>query len=228
MYDDIDDIENSSKYLDQLLILNKYYLDEKERNLYMIITKKKYNLIKKKLNILREKQYYNNPNIITTYIKENILANELAKVEMELRDFCQDVVNNIENVVYNLTNEDNDSLIFFQKLKADFLKYLLDLVDDDEDKLSIENECQAMYQASYELCNYLSPYSPLVLSTILNYSVFLYHVNNDTQLALDIADSGYTNCILALNGRMHDKVNYIINIIQENMETWKKELALKK
>jgi hypothetical protein len=192
------------------------------------VNKHKYNLIKSKLNSLRDQYTINNPNIISTYIKDTILNNYILKVEGELREFSQNVVDQIEEILERVSQNNMESLIFFQKLKADYLKYILDIIDDDEDKVRVEYECQAMYQSAYELCNHMQPHSPLTLSVILNYSVYLYYINNDTQLALEIAESGYTNAIIKLNDRIIPEINHILKLLQQNIDVWSKELSVKK
>lgn len=226
-YYDIGDLTNSVKELESLLAVTNFQLTEKERNLYMIVNKAQLNLMRKKMNSLKEKHSFNNPNIISMYIKDTILTAHIAKIEYDLRGFAQNVVDQIEEILEK-TNQDNlDAQVFFNKLKADYLKYILEIIDDEEDRQRVEYECQSMYQLAYELCNNLPPHSPLTLSVILNYSVFLYYVNNDTQLALDIAESGYINSIIKMNGRMIKEVNHTMSVLSQNIDIWKKELAVK-
>lgn len=228
LFYDIGDIDNAVRKMDDLLELKGYMLDWKERNLFMVVSKAKLTLVKKKLNGLNEKMNYNNPNIISTHINESILNNHIYRLENELKEFSEKVVSNIEEIQERYNTEDYNSKIFYSKLKADYLKYVLEVTDDEEDRAKIETECMNNYQIAYESCNELEPHSPLVLAVILNYSVFLYNIVDDTHLALEIAENGYINAIIKLNGRQIDEVNHILKIMEKNIEIWKKELSVKK
>lgn len=228
LYYDIGDYDEAIKYLDELLTLNNYILNYKERNLFMIVSKAKFLELKNKVLRLNEKATFNNPNIVSTHINENILTNHLFRLESEIKEFSEKMVSSIEEIQDRQTTDDYNSKIFYLKLKADYLKYVLEVTDDEEDRTKIEYECQNNYQNAYELCNELEAHSPLVLSVVLNYSVFIYNVIDDTHLAIEIAESGYTNAIIKLNGRQIDEVSHILKMIETNVGIWKKETTVKK
>ena len=228
MYYDIQDYDNAVKQINDLIEVNLNILNVKERNLFMMVNRSKLLEIKKKLNALNEKVHYNNPNIISTHINEILLNNHIYRVENELREFCEKIVNKIEELQEKSSIEDHYANVFYSKLKADYMKYILEVTNDEEVRAKIEEECQNYYMKAYELCNNLEEHSPLVLSVILNYSVFVYNIIDDTPLALEMSECGYTNAIKRLDGRKIDEVCHILDMLESNIKIWKKELAVKK
>lgn len=216
------------KTINQLVKLRRYNLSTKEKNLYMVICKSKLLSIKNKLLNLSEKQRYNNPNIVSTYINENILNSYISKLEDEYRDFVEGVLVSLESMIEKISSGDNYSVIFLNKLKADYTKYLLEITEDFEDRQVLENQCSQTFNIAYDALSNLSPESPLVLSVILNYSVFIYSILEDTTLALDISELGYTNAIIKLNGKNIEEVTHILDLLENNNKIWKKELSVNK
>lgn len=225
---EIEDYNKSLQYIDELLILNDYQLSKYESNIYMITIKKAYKELYSKLKRLKNKEMMNNPNIITLFIKESLLTEHISNIENELRELINKVIDQVQEILEKIDQTNIELLIFIQMLKADFLRYLIDLIDDEEDKIKVEYECQTMYQSAYELCNSLPVLSPITLTVILNYSVFLYYINNDIQLAYEVADSGFRNAVVKLKGDYKSSINKLLKQIDRNLQLWMKEMVIKK
>merc|ERR1712217_673462 len=98
-----------------------------------------------------------------------------GKVETELQKICDTILGLLDtNLIAKATND--ESKVFYQKMKADYYRYIAEFTDGDKKTAAAENARKA-YQEAHEVAEKgLAVTHPIRLGLALNYSVFQYEV----------------------------------------------------
>ena len=119
------------------------------------------------------------------------------------------------------------TIIFYKKLRADYLRYFSKISSQDEFANIVET-CEESYRKTYILCQEkLNSNDKLTLSVALNYSIFAYFILDDTKKAFDIADRATKAA--DKNGMKNDnqddkEYKMLYKSLEENLTIWKIEL----
>lgn len=99
------------------------------------------------------------------------------KIENELRGICQDVLDLLDN--HLLTNQQNDAeaIVFYQKMKGDYYRYLGEFLKGADQKEVIEKALESYKKATEEAGKLMTTH-PIRLGLALNFSVFYYEILN--------------------------------------------------
>ncbi|CAN0025325.1 unnamed protein product, partial [Phaeothamnion confervicola] len=93
------------------------------------------------------------------------------KIEMELKEICDDILKIIENDLIPNSSAD-EGKVFYYKMKGDYHRYLAEFQSADDRKASASAALEA-YQSASELANQdLPPTHPIRLGLPRNFSVF--------------------------------------------------------
>lgn len=200
---------------------NKF--NEEERNLYMKCLKGKLNIERNAWKILIDFESYEAGKEI---LPKHLMNEKKAFLEKQRKDLCDEVVKNCDIFEKNIDKDDFSAKIFYKKLRADYLRYYGETVSEEvfEEKKKI---CLNSYEEAYNLCqDKLDSTSPLFLSVVLNYSVFLYTLTDDTSKAYTIANDTYKKAITKLqpDQKIAD-VESILKSIEENITIWRLEMS---
>merc|ERR1719261_894437 len=113
--------------------------------------------------------------------KVNLISSYKGKVEQELNNICMDILTLLDTSLIK-SDLPAEPSVFYQKMKADYYRYLAEFVRGDT-KVENANQAQAAYRTATEKATGLAPTHPIRLGLALNFSVFLYEVQAQQQEA---------------------------------------------
>lgn len=225
--------EDAYVYTKMLLDLSNMKLKAEERILLMKAGKSRFNFYRNGWKNLMDQQSENENNI---GISRELIENQIFKFENDIKLFCRDVDESLTLLLKNSDTNDFHEIIFYKKLRADYLRYYSEVANPDEFANCVEI-CEESYRETYSLCQEkLTPQDTLTLSVALNYSLFAYFILDDTKKAFDIADKATKaaennknahNKILDINNlnNQDDKeYNMLFKSLEDNLTIWKIEL----
>ena len=117
--------------------------------------------------------------------KAQFVTNYKAKVEAELNNVCQDILELLDKSLISTQNS-VEAAVFYQKMKADYYRYLAEFATDDVKKAQAKHANEA-YAVATQQAEGLPPTHPIRLGLALNYSVFLYEVQGKQPEACTLA-----------------------------------------
>ena len=216
---DLELYEEGYTYMLKLIELRNYILLEEEKNYLMRLVKEKLNIFRKGWKNLVDYDQSENEFFVKTLLDE-----QMAILEKNIKSFCKEIDKLVDKFL-EITPEDNlMATIFYNKLKADFLRYYAEVANQDEFNIVVD-KCQDLYEKTYDMCKLLEqPYNALILSVALNYSVFAYFIIDDTKRAYEIADKAYKAAINKISENKNSEIDVIIKNIEDNLTIWKIEL----
>jgi hypothetical protein len=202
------------------LIEKKYYiLKEEEKNFLMRLAKEKLNVYRKGWKNLVDYEQTESDTQLKCLIEE-----QMVNLEKSIKDFCTEMGNLIDKFLEKVPENDKYSLIFYQKLKADYFRYYAEVASQEEFN-HVVDKCQDLYEKTYEMSNKeLQTSHALTLSVALNYSVFAYFIVDDTKKAYEIADKAYRNASKITQDNKSPEIDMLIKNIEDNLTIWKIEL----
>ena len=215
--------EEAYDYSQQLKIICDNTFDEEERILYMKCLKGKLNIERNAWKILIDFENYEQDKEI---LPKNLIKEKKDYLEGQRKKLCFEVVNDCKIFEQNIEDDDYSAKIFYLKLKADYLRYYGETATEEEFE-KYKKICRDSYDNAYELCKkYLEPTNPLYLSVVLNYSVFLYTLTDETSNAYNIANETYIQAISnLLPEKKVPEVESILKSIEENITIWRIEIS---
>ena len=210
-------------YSQQLKKVCNNIFDEEERNLYMKCLKGKLNIERNAWKILIDFENYEQDKDI---IPRNLMKEKKEFLESQRKKLCFDVINDCKIFEENIDENDFSAKIFYLKLKADYLRYYGEIATEEEFE-KYKDECRETYENAFQLCKqFLEPTDLLYLSVILNYSVFLYTLTDETSNAYNIANDTYKQAIVKfLPEKKNPEVESILKSIEENITIWRIEIS---
>ena len=217
--------EDMIKYMKQAANYDQD-LSNDERNLLSVAYK---NSVKTRRDAWRTIQAIQN--------KEELKANKFLflitqykdKIEQELQSICQDVLNLLDE---NLLKKDEikknpEAVVFFQKMKGDYYRYLGEFKTGDDRKQVIE-KAQDSYKVAVDEAEKLKTTHPIRLGLALNYSVFYYEILNQPDVACKLAKTAFDDAISDLETL--DEEEYrdsatIMQLLRDNLTLWTSDLV---
>ncbi|XP_061097625.1 tyrosine 3-monooxygenase/tryptophan 5-monooxygenase activation protein, theta polypeptide a isoform X2 [Conger conger] len=148
------------------------------------------------------------------------------KVETELRDICQTVLDLLDK--YLIANSSNaESRVFYLKMKGDYYRYLAE-VASGEKKETIECS-QKAYQEAFDISKKeMQPTHPIRLGLALNFSVFFYEILNSPEQACSLAKQAFDEAIAELDTLNEDSYKdstLIMQLLRDNLTLWTSDNA---
>ncbi|KAM3861472.1 14-3-3 protein zeta-like [Diretmus argenteus] len=173
-----DRYEDMYKYMKQVVELGEK-LDVSERNLLSVAYKNAVGVRRAAWRVvvaIEQRKDSVKPEIVQEYRKE---------IEKELSDVCDEVLNLLDSHLIK-KDDDDESQVFFLKMKGDYYRYVAEVKSGDarDDTIS---KSQEAYQAAFTASQNMKPTHPIRLGLALNYSVFLYEILNDSAKACTLA-----------------------------------------
>merc|ERR1711979_100904 len=101
-----------------------------------------------------------------------------GKVETELNKICDTILKLLDgNLISKASN--GESKVFYQKMKADYYRYIAEFTEGDAKSKAAES-ARAAYQEAHNVAEKdLAVTHPIRLGLALNFSVFQYEVLNN-------------------------------------------------
>ena len=154
----------------------------------------------------------------------NALSAYKKRIEQELFDQCQRIVQNVKSSCMGVASTD-ESKAFFQKMMGDYYRYVAENAQGDQletvKKGALEN-----YEAAQTTCTSLNACNPIRLGLALNFSVFHYEVMNNHKKACELGEQALTEALEKIDDVDEETfrdAKSIIELLKENLSLWKEE-----
>jgi len=116
-----------------------------------------------------------------------------------------------------------ESKVFYQKMKADYYRYIAEFSDGDAKSKAAENARLAYEDASKVAEKDLVVTHPIRLGLALNYSVFQYEVLQNPDEACKMARTAFEDAIAELDNVAEDSYKdstLIMQLLRDNLTLW--------
>ena len=145
-----------------------------------------------------------------------------GKVEQELDKICNTILKVLdENLIAKATS--GESKVFYQKMKADYYRYIAEFKDGDAKKAAAES-ARASYEEAQKVAEKdLAVTHPIRLGLALNYSVFQYEVLQNPDEACKMARTAFEDAIAELDNVQEDSYKdstLIMQLLRDNLTLW--------
>ncbi|XP_075264094.1 14-3-3 protein 2-like, partial [Convolutriloba macropyga] len=175
--------EDMAEYMRVIVTASDHRLTTEERNLFSVAFK---NVVASRRSGWR---------LSSTFEKKDRESGELVlseadciykvRMETELKRDCNEV---LELITKYLCHEDDvdETKIFYKKMKGDYIRYMVEVCEDDK-KSELMEQAQELYEEASKIASCLTPCNPVRLGLALNYSVFHYEIKDNATRAREIA-----------------------------------------
>lgn len=157
--------------------------------------------------------------------KHGMIVEYRKKVEQELRDICNNVLELLDKFLVPKSNN-SESKVFYLKMKGDYFRYLAEVAvsGNADDKKEISLASQNAYKEALEFAKQEMPSThPIRLGLALNYSVFYYEILNDPDQACSLAKNAFDEAITELDTLSEDSYKdstLIMQLLRDNLTLW--------
>merc|ERR1712050_320621 len=144
------------------------------------------------------------------------------KVEDELDKICDTILGLLDgNLISKASN--GESKVFYQKMKADYYRYIAEFTEGDAKSKAAES-ARAAYQEAHNVAEKdLAVTHPIRLGLALNFSVFQYEVLNNPDEACKMARTAFEDAIAELDNVAEDSYKdstLIMQLLRDNLTLW--------
>merc|ERR1712117_190628 len=116
-----------------------------------------------------------------------------------------------------------ESKVFYQKMKADYCRYIAEFKDGQDKTDAAENARKAYEEANTVAEKDLAVTHPIRLGLALNYSVFQYEVLSQPDDACKMARTAFEDAIAELDNVAEDSYKdstLIMQLLRDNLTLW--------
>ncbi|CAE8608288.1 unnamed protein product [Polarella glacialis] len=145
-----------------------------------------------------------------------------GKVESELQAICDTILKLLESKLIPKASG-GESKVFYQKMTADYYRYIAEFTDGDKKAGAAENARKAYADAAAVAEKELAVTHPIRLGLALNYSVFQYEVLNQPDEACKMARTAFEDAIAELDNVAEDSYKdstLIMQLLRDNLTLW--------
>jgi len=145
-----------------------------------------------------------------------------SKVEAELSKICDTILGLLDgNLIAKASN--GESKVFYQKMKADYYRYIAEFSDGDKKTKAAESARKAYEDAQSVAEKDLAVTHPIRLGLALNFSVFQYEVLSNPDEACKMARTAFEDAIAELDNVAEDSYKdstLIMQLLRDNLTLW--------
>merc|ERR1712154_521465 len=145
-----------------------------------------------------------------------------SKVEKELQTICDTIMGLLDgNLIQKAST--GESKVFYQKMKADYYRYIAEFTEGDKKSGAAESARAAYEEAKTVAERDLAVTHPIRLGLALNYSVFLYEVLSNPDDACKMARTAFEDAIAELDNVAEDSYKdstLIMQLLRDNLTLW--------
>merc|ERR1712217_276767 len=144
------------------------------------------------------------------------------KVEGELQKICDTILQLLDGNLITKAST-GESKVFYQKMKADYYRYIAEFSDGDAKSKAAENARLAYEDASKVAEKDLVVANPIRLGLALNYSVFQYEVLQNPDEACKMVRAVLEDEIAELDNFAEDSYKdstLIMQLLRDNLTLW--------
>merc|ERR1712187_102823 len=145
-----------------------------------------------------------------------------TKVEGELQKICDTILGLLDGSLITKASS-GESKVFYQKMKADYYRYIAEFSDGDAKSKAAESARAAYAEAQTVAEKDLAVTHPIRLGLALNYSVFQYEVLNQPDDACKMARTAFEDAIAELDNVAEDSYKdstLIMQLLRDNLTLW--------
>merc|ERR1712003_476740 len=116
-----------------------------------------------------------------------------------------------------------ESKVFYQKMKADYYRYIAEFTDGDKKSKAAEGARAAYAEAQAVAEKGLPVTHPIRLGLALNFSVFQYEVLQNPEEACKMARTAFEDAIAELDNVAEDSYKdstLIMQLLRDNLTLW--------
>jgi len=152
-------------------------------------------------------------------------------VEKELDEICGEVLDLLKTILIEAVNGKGDeSEVFYQKMAADYYRYLSEFKEDDSGKPSDEGQnATKHYENAYNIAkSSLAETHPTRLGLALNFSVCYYEIWKQPEKACQLAKEAFDAAIQKLDSLTDESYKdstLIMQLLRDNLTLWTSETA---
>merc|ERR1712006_54198 len=138
-------------------------------------------------------------------------------VEKELQAICDQILGLLDgNLIPKASG--GESKVFYQKMKADYYRYIAEFTEGDKKTKAAESA-----RAAYSEAQGLAVTHPIRLGLALNFSVFQYEVLQNPDEACKMARTAFEDAIAELDNVAEDSYKdstLIMQLLRDNLTLW--------
>merc|ERR1711974_395148 len=145
-----------------------------------------------------------------------------GKVEAELDKICKTILDLLDKQLISKATT-GESKVFYQKMKADYFRYIAEFSEGDKKSKAAESARQAYEEAHKVAEKDLAVTHPIRLGLALNYSVFQYEVLQNPDEACKMARTAFEDAIAELDNVQEDSYKdstLIMQLLRDNLTLW--------
>jgi len=145
-----------------------------------------------------------------------------SKVETELQKICDGILKLLGDTLIAGPGND-ESKVFYQKMKADYHRYIAEYALGDDKTKAAEAARAAYAEAKKVAEGSLAVTHPIRLGLALNYSVFQYEVLQEPDEACKMARTAFEDAIAELDNVAEDSYKdstLIMQLLRDNLTLW--------
>ncbi|CAE8595051.1 unnamed protein product [Polarella glacialis] len=145
-----------------------------------------------------------------------------GKVEGELQKICDTILTLLSDKLIPKASG-GESKVFYQKMMADYYRYIAEFTDGEKKAGAAENARKAYADAAAVAEKDLAVTHPIRLGLALNYSVFQYEVLNQPDEACKMARTAFEDAIAELDNVAEDSYKdstLIMQLLRDNLTLW--------
>merc|ERR1712036_4596 len=142
--------------------------------------------------------------------------------EAELQKICDEILALLDKTLISQAST-GESKVFYQKMKADYYRYIAEFTDGDK-KSTWANNAKLAYEEAQKVAEKdLAVTHPIRLGLALNFSVFQYEVLNNPDEACKMARTAFEDAIAELDNVAEDSykgATLIMQLLRDNLTLW--------
>jgi len=154
--------------------------------------------------------------------KQQMAKEYREKVEKELNDICKDVLNLLDQHLIAKASND-ESKVFYLKMKGDYYRYLSEVAHGDE-RAAVVDDSRKAYENAFDISKEkMQSTHPIRLGLALNFSVFYYEILNSPDKACALAKQAFDEAIAELDTLNEDSYKdstLIMQLLRDNLTLW--------
>ena len=157
-----------------------------------------------------------------------LLRDYKEKIEKELNQYCDDILQVLDQKLIPGSQGNTEANVFFLKMKGDYYRYIAEYATGELHQKASDNALQAYSSANEVAVANLKTTHPIRLGLALNFSVFHYEVMNDPTKACQLAKEAFDQAISdieQLDEDVYKDATTIMQLIRDNLTLWTSELS---
>ena len=199
-----------------------------QRDMFAVAAKKYITAQLEMSRVLREKKNHIESNSLGVRVK--YITNFQSKFEAKLLAHIHEIISVIDHrLIPSCTVEENR--VFYYKMLADYFRYSIDFYGHNasKDYMDAVGEALANYRYAMELGRrHLEPTSPIFLAMVLNYTIFVYDMQNNVDEAVLVGEAAFNQAINRtheLDEVDHKESTLLLQLLRDNLQLWKHAAA---